>query len=197
MARRLGVSRDDVIAAAVTVSDRDGFGALTVAAVADEVGCRPPSVYHHVDGLSGLAQAVALHATRDLIDRLNAATEGTEGMETLKALTATCRDWGRAHPTRVDATMLQATDDEAPELGAARDEVLLQWQDAVAGIGVPASERPPLVSALMAATHGCVSIERAAAQRGNLELADARRAGQDLLVELLMDHLASLRATAG
>lgn len=196
MARRLGVSRDDVIAAAVTVSDRDGFGALTVAAVADEVGCRPPSVYHHVDGLSGLAQAVALHATRDLIDRLQAATEDTEGMDTLRGLTAASRDWGLAHPTRVDATMLQATDDEAPELGAARDEVLLQWQDAVAGIGVPAPDRPPLVAALIAATHGCVSVERAAAQRGNAEMADARRAGQDLLVELLMDHLAALRTTA-
>lgn len=195
MARRLGVSRDDVIAAAVMVSDRDGFDALTVAAVADEVGCRPPSVYHHVDGLSGLAQAVALHATRDLIDRLESSTEGTEGMDTLRALVTTSREWGRNHPTRVDATMLHATDDEAPELGAARDAVLLLWQDAVAGLGVPAPDRPPLVSALIAATHGCVSVERAAAQRGNVELADARRAGQDLLVDLLMEHLSSVRAT--
>lgn len=196
MARRLGVSRDDVVAAAVTVSDRDGFGALTVAAVADEVGCRPPSVYHHVDGLSGLAGAVALSATRDYLERITSATDGTEGLARVRALAAASRAWGKEHPNRFDATMLQATDEEQPELGAARDEVLLVWQDAIAGLDVPAAERPRLTSALLAAVHGCVSIERAAQLRGNTQLADAREAGQDLVVELLVEHLSTVSPQA-
>lgn len=194
MARRLGVSREDVVDAAVLVSDRDGFDALTVAAVADEVGCRPPSVYHHVDGLSGLAAAVALVATRDVTERLRAAAEGTSGIETIKALVAEGRAWGAEHPNRFDATMMKITDDESSELGAARDEVLLLWQDAVAGLGIPAADRPPLVSALLAAVQGCVSIERAARFRGNNDLTEARRAGHDLVVGLVVDHLASVSA---
>lgn len=196
MARRLGVSRDDVVDAAVLVSDRDGFDALTVAAVADEVGCRPPSVYHHVDGLSGLASAVALVATRDLHDRLRTACEGTSGIETVQALVAEARTWGREHPNRFDATMMKITDDESSELGAARDEVMLLWQDAIAGLGIPAADRPALVSAVIAAVHGCISIERAANFRGNTDLGEARRAGHDLVIRLVVDHLTSISAAA-
>ena len=48
MARRLGISRDDVLAAAVKLTQRGQR--LTVAAVAHELDCKPPSIYHHLPG---------------------------------------------------------------------------------------------------------------------------------------------------
>ena len=195
MARRLGVSREDVIAAAVRLSDDGGLEALTVAAVADAVGCRPPSVYHHVDGLAGLSRAVSLSATRDLIATLEEATDGLDGMDACAALVDATRAWGGAHPHRV-AALRYHDDIEDPELSTARAETLLLFQDAVAGLGIPAEERPPLVSMLLSALRGAIDGGHDATRHDGDGLGEARVAGNDLLVELAMGHLATVAARA-
>lgn len=195
MARRLGVSRDDVIAAAVRLSDEGGLEALTVAAVADAVGCRPPSVYHHVDGLGGLSREVARAATEDLLATLEDATAGLEGMDALTALVDAARAWGGAHPHRVQA--LRYHDDiEDPDLSTARAEVLLQFQDAIGGLGIPASERPPLVALLRSALRGAFDGGHGAARHDGDGLSEARVAGNDLLMELAMAHVTRVAEVA-
>ena len=54
MARRRGLDRDDVIAAAIRIVDTDGLDALSLKGVADALGVQSPSLYSHVDGLNGL-----------------------------------------------------------------------------------------------------------------------------------------------
>ena len=193
MARRLGVSRQDVIDAAVRLSDSDGLSALTVAAVADAVGCRPPSIYHHVDGLDGLSRAVALVAAEDAHAALSAATAGTTGMATLTALVEASRAWGAAHPNRQEA-MRYVDPGSDPELAAARGRVMLLFQDAVAGLGIPAGQRPPLVAMLIAAVRGSVDALHESRRHDEPELAEAWSAGHDLLVELALEHLAEVTA---
>lgn len=195
MARRLGVSREDVIAAAVRLSDDGGLAGLTVAAVADAVGCRPPSVYHHVDGLAGLSREVARSATEDLLNTLEDATAGLDGMDALIALVDAARAWGGAHPHRVQA--LRYHDEiEDPDLSAARAEVLLRFQDAIGGLGIPAGERPPLVAMLLSALRGAVDGAHDAARHDGDGLGEARVAGNDLLMELAMAHVARVAEVA-
>ena len=86
MARRLGVSRSDIIDAAVRVCDREGLAGLTVAAVAAEVGCRPPSVYHHVDGLDGLLRAVTFVAAEQLVAAMEAAGDEADPTNALSRM---------------------------------------------------------------------------------------------------------------
>ncbi len=45
---RVPLSRERVLAAAITVADAGGIGALTIRSLADELGVRPMSVYHYV-----------------------------------------------------------------------------------------------------------------------------------------------------
>lgn len=190
MARRLGVSREDVIAAAVRVCDRDGSDGLTVAAVAAEVGCRPPSVYHHVEGLDGVLRAVTLVAAAHLVDELQDAIRDQEGVAAVRAVVSAARQWGLAHPGRFAALRTPVGPDADPELAAARAAVLLPVQDALAAAGVPRAQRPALVAALVAAVRGCISADLDAETRGTATPADARTVGHDLLVELLLGHIA-------
>lgn len=44
------LTRQRVLAGAVAIADRAGVGALTMRALADEVGVKPMSLYHHVEG---------------------------------------------------------------------------------------------------------------------------------------------------
>ena len=67
---------------------------------------------------------------------------------------------------------------------------MLVFQDAVAGLGVPAEQRPPLVAMLIAAVRGAIDAVREAARHDEQELADAWTAGHDLLTELALEHLA-------
>jgi AcrR family transcriptional regulator len=45
---RAPLSRDGVVVAALAIADRDGIGALTMRALATELGVKPMSVYHYV-----------------------------------------------------------------------------------------------------------------------------------------------------
>lgn len=195
MARRLGVSRDDVVAAAVSVADRDGLGELTVAAVASEVGCRPPSVYHHVDGLDGLLRAVALVAAEDLSATLEAAVQDRTGRDAVAALTEAAHGWGVAHPARFEAVRRPIDAAEHPDLAAACNATLLPFQDALLDAGVPAEQRPTVLAALLTAIRGGVLADIDASDHDVLE-PTARRAGRELVIGLVLDHLATLGVEA-
>src|SRR6476620_4494051 len=45
---RVALSRDRVLAGAITVADAGGIGALTIRSLAQELGAKPMSVYYHV-----------------------------------------------------------------------------------------------------------------------------------------------------
>jgi AcrR family transcriptional regulator len=59
---RTPVTRERVIAAAITLADRDGLHALTMRALAEELGIKPMSLYHHLPNkdavLDGIVDAV-------------------------------------------------------------------------------------------------------------------------------------------
>src|SRR5215467_7445946 len=45
---RAPLSRERVLSAAIDVADRGGIAALTIRSLADELGVKPMSLYHHV-----------------------------------------------------------------------------------------------------------------------------------------------------
>ena len=61
-ARTEGLNRDRIVAAAVKLADAQGFEALSMRALADELGTAPMSLYRHVankeDLLDGMIDVV-------------------------------------------------------------------------------------------------------------------------------------------
>lgn len=55
---RVPLSRDRVLAGAITVADRGGIGALTIRTLAAELGVKPMSVYHYVANKDDIIDAV-------------------------------------------------------------------------------------------------------------------------------------------
>lgn len=53
-ARTTRLSRDAIVNAALTFLDREGWDALTINALAGQLGTKGPSLYNHVDSLDGL-----------------------------------------------------------------------------------------------------------------------------------------------
>src|SRR6478752_6481590 len=55
---RVPLSRDRVLAGAMTVADAGGIGALTIRSLAQELGVKPMSVYHYVAGKDEIIDSI-------------------------------------------------------------------------------------------------------------------------------------------
>jgi AcrR family transcriptional regulator len=73
---RAGLSREAVVEAAASLADEKGLEAVTLTALASELGIRTPSLYNHVAGLEGLRRELALMGVRELGQRLSRAAAG-------------------------------------------------------------------------------------------------------------------------
>ena len=60
--RRVPLSRERLLAGAIAVADAGGIGALTIRSLAAELGVKPMTLYHHVEGkeaiLDGMIDAI-------------------------------------------------------------------------------------------------------------------------------------------
>jgi len=157
---RAGLNRAKVVAEAGVVADELGFDRLTLAAVAERVGVRLPSLYKHVDSLDALRQGVAAQATRELAAALTDAAVGRAGPEALGAVAAAYRDYGRAHPGRYAATV-RAPDPADEAHTAAADAVLRVVFAVLAGYGITGDDAVDATRSLRAALHGFVVLEAA------------------------------------
>jgi AcrR family transcriptional regulator len=190
MARKRGVTVEDVIAAAEEVADAEGLGGLTLAAVAQRVGVRSPSLYAHVEGLDGLHRLLALRAARELEQRLRRTARGREGEEALRSLAHAYRRFARRRPglyAAVQRAVQPGEDDELYEaLAAAVGPVIQALQQA----GVPPGDLIHMARAFRSALHGFVDLERGS----GFGMPESVAESFERLVELL---LSGVRAAAG
>lgn len=149
-----------MVAEAAAVVDDVGWDRLTLAAVADRVGVRLPSLYKHVSSLDALRQGVAALATRELAEAMTDAAVGRAGSEALHAVAGAYRDYGRAHPGRYAATV-RAPDPADAVHTAAADAVLRVLFAILAGYGLTGADAVDATRALRAALHGFVTLEAA------------------------------------
>lgn len=176
-----GLTRDGVVAAAVALADRDGLDAVTMAAVAAEVGVRTPSLYNHVEGLPGLQRDLAVRGVRELGDRLRRATVGVAGGPAVHALADAYRAFALAHPGLYAATVrAPAPDDD--ELRALSGEVVEVVGRVLLAFGLRGDEAIHATRWLRATLHGFVLIERAGGFGLGVDVEESHRWAVDGLV---------------
>lgn len=112
MTGRRGLSRSAVVDAATEIVETDGASALTLSAVARELGVKSPSLYNHVDSLEQLRRDVALRAVGDLGDRLGTAAMGRAGRDALVAIADEVRTYATEHYDLYELTVRARPGDE-------------------------------------------------------------------------------------
>ena len=158
MARRRGIDRDDVITAALDVIDRDGLGALSLKAVADALQVQSPSLYSHVDGLSGLLDALAVDVTGEFGEALRDSVVGVAGNDAVRAFAHAYRHWATANPGRYELSLRKV--ESADKLSAGRGAI--ETMDRVlAGFGLSGADATAAGRTLRASLHGFSTLEAA------------------------------------
>lgn len=101
MGQKAGLDREDVVAAATIIADRDGFNAVTPSAVAAELGIRTPSLYYHVEGVDGLRRALRFHAAAVLTSAFQGVRGDAVGLsdaDRIKVFAHAYRGFASQHP---------------------------------------------------------------------------------------------------
>jgi AcrR family transcriptional regulator len=188
MGRKLGLTLEQVVAAAAEIADRDGLGALSLATLASRLGVRSPSLYNHVDGLAGLRRQLTLHASGLLAAELAGSVDGLEGTEALRAIAEQLRSFALRHPGLYDSFLPAPTPDEDPEVAAALRAPVTVVASVLDGIDVDTMTVIPLIRALRASVHGFVDLEL----RGGFglpdDIDDSFTTTIDLVIEAIAAH---------
>jgi AcrR family transcriptional regulator len=173
-------SRASIIVAARTILEADGLDAVTMQAVADRVGVRPPSLYKHVADRNALIGAVVAAVLTDLAEALRLSHRSSDPGVDLRTLAGRYRTFVRGNPTGY-ALLFARLD---PEIAPA--------EDALAALGLPivalttelAGEGEALEAArtFVAWAHGFTSLEMAGGFRLGGDLDRAYATGIDLIL---------------
>ncbi len=181
---RAGLDTAAVVDAAAVLADADGLDRLTLAALAQRLGVRAPSLYVHIDGLSDLRSRLAVRGCGQLHDALASAAAGRAGLDALSAVAEAYRDFALAHPGLYAAT--QSGLGEDPRVDAAATAVAEVIFAVMRGYGLVGEDAVHAVRAIRSALHGFVVLH----ERGGFAMSADREESFRRMVALLHAGLA-------
>jgi AcrR family transcriptional regulator len=155
---RAGLTPTRVIEEGERIADEVGLSNLTLAAVAERLGVRQPSLYKHIAGTDGLQRGIAVRAKNELAGVLEHAAVGRARGDAIASMSHAYREWALEHPGRYAAVQ------RAPVPGDVDDEiatvdVVRVALDVMAGYDLRDDDAIDAIRALRAALHGFVTLE--------------------------------------
>ncbi|MDT5167362.1 MAG: hypothetical protein QOD02_677 [Mycobacterium sp.] len=117
--RSARLSREIIVKAALTFLDREGWDALTINALATQLGTKGPSLYNHVDSLEDLRRTVRIRVIDDIITMLSRVGEGRERDDAVLVMASAYRSYAHHHPGRYSAFTRMPLGGDDPEYTAA------------------------------------------------------------------------------
>jgi len=165
--RSTKLSRDVIINAALTFLDREGWDALTINALAAQLGTKGPSLYNHVTSLDDLRRSVRKRVVGDIINMLGTVGQGRTRDDAVLVMAGAYRSYAHHHPGRYSAfTRMPLAGGDDPEFTtvarAAADPILA----VLASYGMDGEDAFYAALEFWAALHGFVLLEMTGVMAG-------------------------------
>jgi AcrR family transcriptional regulator len=157
--RPVKLSRDVIVNAALTFLDREGWDALTINALATQLGTKGPSLYNHVDSLNDLRRAMRMRVIDDIIQMLNRVGEGRARDDAVLAMAGAYCSYARHHPGRYSAFTRMPLGGDDPEYTAAARGAAAPVIAVLSSYGLDGDEAFHAALEFWAALHGFVLLE--------------------------------------
>ena len=164
--RSAKLSRDSIVNAALTFLDREGWDALTINALANQLGTKGPSLYNHVHSLDDLRRTVRMRVVGDIIDMLNTVGQGRSPDDAVIVMAGAYRSYAHHHPGRYSAFTRMPLGGDDPEFTEATRAAAAPIIAVLASYGL--DEEAGFYAALefWSAMHGFVLLEMTGAMAG-------------------------------
>jgi AcrR family transcriptional regulator len=155
-----------ILETAAKIADESGLAEVTLANLAKELNIRPPSLYNHFDGLSGLHENLALYGIKQLYNSLVNEAVGLAGEEAVMILAKAYVDFVRRHPGLYEATIStqNVMNEEFHEVG---NNIVDLTKRVLKAYGLEGESAIHAVRGLRSILHGFSSLE----QKGGFGLA--------------------------
>jgi AcrR family transcriptional regulator len=152
------LSTASVVERSLTLIDQKGFEALTLSAVAGQLGVGPSALYTHVGGLGDLQYLAAVAATANLVSSVRSAAIGNSGRHALMEMGSAYRAFSLDHPGQFACTLLPPrSNDDA--LAAQNAELLGVFIAVFRATGMPDDQAYLAARTTRSALHGFLSLE--------------------------------------
>lgn len=158
-ARPVKLSREVIVNAALNYLDREGWDALTINALANQLGTKGPSLYNHVSSLSDLRRAMRMRVINDILEMLTQVGKGRAGDDAVLAMAGAYRSYAHHHPGRYSAFTQMPLGGDDPEYTAAATRAAAPVIEVLASYGLDGDRAFYVALEFWAAMHGFVLLE--------------------------------------
>ncbi len=155
---RAGLTEDRVVEEAERLADDVGLGQLTLAALAQRLGVRQPSLYKHIESMAGLQRSISIRAKVELGKVLARAAVGRSGGDAIHSMSRAYRTWALLHPGRYEAAQFAPTRGDVED-EAASAAVVQICADVLAAYELEGDDAIDAIRAFRSALHGFVALE--------------------------------------
>jgi AcrR family transcriptional regulator len=160
------LSRVSIVNAALTFLDRDGWDALTINALATQLGTKGPSLYNHVDSLEDLRRTVRMRVVGDIIEMLNTVGQGRTRDDAVMAMASAYRSYAHHHPGRYSAFTRMPLGGDDPEFTDATRAAAGPVIAVLASYGLDGEDAFHAALEFWSALHGFVLLEMTGVMNG-------------------------------
>lgn len=164
--RATKLSRDSIVNAALTFLDREGWDALTINALATQLGTKGPSLYNHVQSLEDLRRTVRMRVVGDIIEMLNTVGEGRTRDDAVMVMASAYRSYAHHHPGRYSAFTRMPLGGDDPEFTDATRAAAAPVISVLASYGLDGDAAFYAALEFWSAMHGFVLLEMTGAMNG-------------------------------
>lgn len=165
-ARGARLSRESIVNAALTFLDREGWDALTINALATQLGTKGPSLYNHVHSLDDLRRTVRMRVVGDIIDMLNTVGQGRTRDDAVMVMASAYRSYAHHHPGRYSAFTRMPLGGDDPEFTDATRAAAGPVIEVLASYGLDGDEAFYAALEFWSAMHGFVLLEMTGVMNG-------------------------------
>ncbi len=153
------LSRDAIVNAALAFLDREGWDALTINALATQLGTKGPSLYNHVDSLDDLRRTVRMRVIDDILQMLSTVAAGRTRDDAVMAMASAYRSYAHHHPGRYSAFTRMPLGGDDPEFTTASHAAAAPVIEVLASYGLDGEAAFYAALEFWAALHGFVLLE--------------------------------------
>ncbi|MDR9852378.1 WHG domain-containing protein [Paenibacillus sp. VCA1] len=185
---KMGLDRHTLLVAAAELADESGLDSLTLAALAQKLKVRSPSLYNHVNGLPDLRAALTVYCIRLLVETTRDAVIGKTGDEAVQNLCKAYLGFARSRPGLYEAFYKVNTQHE--ELESVKQELLNLFLRIMEPYGLGEKETLHAIRGLRSLLHGFASLEQHGGFQMDLQVDES-------VAYVLQAFLRGLRADRG
>jgi AcrR family transcriptional regulator len=160
------LSRDSIVNAALRFLDREGWDALTIHALANQLGTKGPSLYNHVHSLEDLRRTVRMRVVGDIIEMLNTVGQGRTRDDAVMAMASSYRSYAHHHPGRYSAFTRMPLGGDDPGFAEATRAAAGPVISVLASYGLDGEDAFHAALEFWSAMHGFVLLEMTGVMNG-------------------------------